>query len=40
MCGRYTMKMTAVEAERFYGFPEIQDKRPAPTLPRFNIAPS
>ena len=40
MCGRYTLKMSAVEAERFYGFPEIQQKRIEPTLPSFNIAPS
>ena len=40
MCGRYTLKMTAAEAETFYGFPEIQQKRIEPTLPGFNIAPS
>lgn len=40
MCGRYTLKMTAAEAETFYGFPEIQQKRIDPTLPSFNIAPS
>jgi putative SOS response-associated peptidase YedK len=40
MCGRYTLKMTAAEAETFYGFPEIQQRRIEPTLPGFNIAPS